>query len=117
MNAKIPVIDDEEGIRFTFQRLLKTEGHVVAMAESCSEAWTRMNSVTLYRKIKRYNLIKILPDIEVSHVTWNKRNVYVACNTSFLASYRPVHDTPDLSLRYTVTIWNECYHLPLRHGS
>jgi two-component system, NtrC family, response regulator HydG len=50
MKAKILVIDDEEAIRFTFERFLKTEGHVVATAESCGEAWTRVNSVPpLYR--------------------------------------------------------------------
>ena len=46
MNAKILVIDDEEGIRFTFERFLKTEGHVVASAESCSEARTRINEMS-----------------------------------------------------------------------
>ena len=46
MNAKILVIDDEEAIRFTFERFLKTEGHVVATAESCSEAWTRINEMS-----------------------------------------------------------------------
>jgi two-component system response regulator HydG len=46
MNAKILVIDDEEAIRFTFERFLKTEGHVVATAESCSEAWTRLNEMS-----------------------------------------------------------------------
>ena len=46
MNAKILVIDDEEAIRFTFARFLKTEGHVVATAESCSEAWTRLNEMS-----------------------------------------------------------------------
>ena len=61
MNAKILVIDDEEAIRFTFDRFLKTEGHVVATAESCSEARARINSVTLYQKIKRYNLTKDTP--------------------------------------------------------
>jgi two-component system, NtrC family, response regulator HydG len=46
MNARILVIDDEEAIRFTFERFLKTEGHVVATAESCREAWTRMNEMS-----------------------------------------------------------------------
>ena len=46
MNAKILVIDDEEAIRFTFERFLKTEGHVVATAESCSEASTRINEMS-----------------------------------------------------------------------
>ena len=46
MNAKILVIDDEEAIRFTFERFLKTEGHAVATAESCNEAWTRINEMS-----------------------------------------------------------------------
>ena len=46
MNAKILVIDDEEAIRFAFERFLKNEGHVVATAESCSEAWTRINEMS-----------------------------------------------------------------------
>ena len=46
MNARILVIDDEESIRFTFERFLKTEGHVVATAESCSEALARINEMS-----------------------------------------------------------------------
>jgi PAS domain S-box-containing protein len=46
MNARILVIDDEEAIRFTFERFLKTEGHIVATAVSCSEAWTRINETS-----------------------------------------------------------------------
>ncbi len=46
MNAKILVIDDEEAIRFTFERFLKAEGHVVATAESCREALTRINEMS-----------------------------------------------------------------------
>ena len=46
MNAKILVIDDEEAIRFTFERFLKAEGHVVATAESCSEARTRIDEMS-----------------------------------------------------------------------
>jgi two-component system, NtrC family, response regulator HydG len=46
MSARILVIDDEETIRFTFERFLKTEGHIVATAESCSEAWTRINEMS-----------------------------------------------------------------------
>ncbi|MCE5333544.1 MAG: sigma 54-interacting transcriptional regulator [Desulfobacteraceae bacterium] len=46
MNARILVIDDEESIRFTFERFLKTEGHAVATAASCSEAWTRLGEMS-----------------------------------------------------------------------
>jgi DNA-binding NtrC family response regulator len=37
MSDRILVIDDEESIRFTFERFLTTEGYIVAAAESCSE--------------------------------------------------------------------------------
>lgn len=43
MSAKILVIDDEETIRFTFERFLRTEGHIVATAGSYSEALARIN--------------------------------------------------------------------------
>jgi len=43
MSARILVIDDEESIRFTFERFFTTEGHIVATAESCSAALARMN--------------------------------------------------------------------------
>ncbi|NLI34860.1 MAG: sigma 54-interacting transcriptional regulator [Deltaproteobacteria bacterium] len=46
MNAMILVIDDEEAIRFTFERFLKTEGHAVATAENCSQARTRINEMS-----------------------------------------------------------------------
>ena len=45
MSARILVIDDEETIRFTLERFLRTEGHVVATAASCSEAWSRINEM------------------------------------------------------------------------
>jgi DNA-binding NtrC family response regulator len=45
MNAKILVIDDEEAIRFTFERFLKTEGHIVATAEGCREALSRIDEM------------------------------------------------------------------------
>lgn len=38
MNARILIIDDEESIRFTFERFLTAEGHIVATAESCGAA-------------------------------------------------------------------------------
>jgi DNA-binding response OmpR family regulator len=44
--VKILVNDDEEAIRFTFERFLKTQRHVVDTAESCSEAGTRMNETS-----------------------------------------------------------------------
>ncbi len=47
MSARILVIDDEESIRFTFQRFLTAEGHIVATAESYSEALARI-SVTSF---------------------------------------------------------------------
>ena len=46
MSARILVIDDEESIRFTFERFLTTEGHIVATAESCSEALARINETS-----------------------------------------------------------------------
>ncbi|MBM9535654.1 sigma-54 dependent transcriptional regulator [Desulfobulbus alkaliphilus] len=38
MSARILVIDDEESIRFTFERFLRAAGHIVATAASCGEA-------------------------------------------------------------------------------
>ncbi|MDR3567455.1 MAG: sigma 54-interacting transcriptional regulator [Syntrophobacteraceae bacterium] len=46
MSAKILVIDDEESIRFTFERFLATEGYSVATAESCREALARINETS-----------------------------------------------------------------------
>jgi PAS domain S-box-containing protein len=43
MRAKILVIDDEEGIRFTFKRFLSDQGHEVVTAKNFDEA---MNSIT-----------------------------------------------------------------------
>lgn len=38
MSARILVIDDEEAIRFTFERFLRAAGHLVTTAGSCREA-------------------------------------------------------------------------------
>ncbi|MEN6438815.1 MAG: sigma 54-interacting transcriptional regulator [Syntrophobacter sp.] len=46
MSAKILVIDDEESIRFTFERFLSAAGHIVATAESRGEALTRINEAS-----------------------------------------------------------------------
>ena len=46
MSARIIVIDDEESIGFTFERFLTTEGHIVATAESCSEALALINETS-----------------------------------------------------------------------
>jgi PAS domain S-box-containing protein len=43
MSAKILVIDDEESIRFTFERFLRAAGHIVATAASCGEAFARLD--------------------------------------------------------------------------
>ena len=43
MKAKILIIDDEECIRFSFQRFLAAEGHDVITAASYLEAMTRMD--------------------------------------------------------------------------
>jgi len=46
MSARILVIDDEESIRFTFQRFLSAAGHVTTTAESCAEALLRINETS-----------------------------------------------------------------------
>ena len=46
MSARILVIDDEESIRFTFERFLTAAGYIVATAESCSEALARINETS-----------------------------------------------------------------------
>jgi len=46
MSARILVIDDEEAIRFTFERFLRAAGHIVATAASCREALERLNETT-----------------------------------------------------------------------
>jgi two-component system, NtrC family, response regulator HydG len=46
MSAKILVIDDEESIRFTFERFLSAAGYTTVTAESCSEALLRMNETS-----------------------------------------------------------------------
>ncbi|MFO7666748.1 MAG: sigma 54-interacting transcriptional regulator [Desulfobacterales bacterium] len=43
MSARILVIDDEESIRFTFERFLSSSGHIVETAESYGEALVRIN--------------------------------------------------------------------------
>ena len=42
MSARILVIDDEESIRFTFERFLRAAGHLVTTAPSCGEALARL---------------------------------------------------------------------------
>jgi PAS domain S-box-containing protein len=44
--ARILVIDDEESIRFTFERFLSAEGHIVATAGSSGEALSRINETS-----------------------------------------------------------------------
>ncbi len=46
MSARILVIDDEETIRFTFERFLRTEGHIVSTAGSYSEALARIDELS-----------------------------------------------------------------------
>jgi two-component system, NtrC family, response regulator HydG len=46
MSARILVIDDEESIRFTFERFLKAAGHIVATADSCREALARITEAS-----------------------------------------------------------------------
>ena len=41
--AKVLVIDDEESIRFTFQRFLTANDHLVTTADSCRQALARMD--------------------------------------------------------------------------
>ena len=43
MSARILIIDDEESIRFTFERFLKAAGHLVTTAASCTEALIRLD--------------------------------------------------------------------------
>jgi PAS domain S-box-containing protein len=46
MSARILIIDDEESIRFTFERFLRAAGHIVATAASCGEALVRLNEAS-----------------------------------------------------------------------
>jgi len=46
MSARILVIDDEESIRFTFERFLRAAGHIVATAASCGEALARLSEAS-----------------------------------------------------------------------
>ena len=43
MKAKIRILDDEESIRFSFQRFLVTEGHEVTTTETYTEALAKMD--------------------------------------------------------------------------
>ncbi len=43
MSARILVIDDEESIRFTFERFLRAAGHIVTTAATCTEALARID--------------------------------------------------------------------------
>lgn len=46
MKTKILVIDDEESIRFSFQKFLSADGHCVVTAESYKQAITLMNGMS-----------------------------------------------------------------------
>jgi PAS domain S-box-containing protein len=46
MSARILVIDDEESIRFTFERFLRAAGHIVATATGCVEALARLDETS-----------------------------------------------------------------------
>ena len=46
MSARILVIDDEESIRFTFERFLRAAGHIVATAAGCDEALALLNEAS-----------------------------------------------------------------------
>ena len=46
MSARILVVDDEESIRFTFERFLRAAGHIVATAESYNGALTRIDETS-----------------------------------------------------------------------
>lgn len=43
MRASILVIDDEESIRFTFEKFLSSAGHNVSTARNCKEALVRID--------------------------------------------------------------------------
>jgi DNA-binding NtrC family response regulator len=43
MKTKILILDDEESIRFSFQRFLVTEGHEVTTTETYTEALAKMD--------------------------------------------------------------------------
>ena len=47
MKPNILVIDDEESIRFTFERFLTLEGYSVMTARDCREAWDKINQGTV----------------------------------------------------------------------
>jgi len=46
VSARILVIDDEESIRYTFERFLRAAGHFVVTAGSCREALARINDTS-----------------------------------------------------------------------
>lgn len=46
MSARVLVIDDEEAIRFTFERFLSAAGHIVTTAKNRAEALERLNETS-----------------------------------------------------------------------
>lgn len=46
MSARILIIDDEDSIRFTFERFLRAAGHTVATAGTCKEALVRISETS-----------------------------------------------------------------------
>ena len=44
MNKRILIIDDEEGIRFTFEKFLKAKGYEVDTAKDFDEALDRISN-------------------------------------------------------------------------
>ena len=46
MSARILIVDDEESIRFTFERFLRAAGYVAITAVGCAEALTRLDEAS-----------------------------------------------------------------------
>lgn len=46
MSARILIVDDEESIRFTFERFLRAAGYVAVTAEGCAEALARLDEAS-----------------------------------------------------------------------
>lgn len=83
MKPSILVIDDEESIRFTFERFLTLEGYSVTTARDCREAWEKINHGTvdlIFADI-------VLPDGTGMDVLGEIRRTQPACLVIMMTAY------------------------------
>jgi len=94
VNPSILVIDDEESIRFTFERFLTLEGYSVVTARDCREAWARINEGAVDLVFADI----VLPDGTGMDVLGEIKRTQPACPVIMMTAY-PSVETARESLR------------------